>query len=137
MDSNRIFVDTNVIIGAWTGRNHDQNCLQYLFSLRGKRLYLSTLSIAQFVSIFQHKKSDSEIRKQVKYLLSKFSLVSFTEKDVEKSLDEPSHDMEDNIQFVLCSKMNCQHFVTNNIKDYSNYFLLDVLKPKECRKINQ
>jgi hypothetical protein len=35
MDSNRIFVDTNVIIGAWAGNTDDDRCLKYLFSLKG------------------------------------------------------------------------------------------------------
>jgi len=38
MDSNRIFVDTNVIIGAWAGSTDDDRCLKYLFSLKGKTL---------------------------------------------------------------------------------------------------
>ena len=101
MDSNRIFVDTNVIIGAWAGNADDDRCLKYLFSLKGKRLYISTLSIAQFVSVYQKKRTNEEIRKQVKYLLSKFNLVGFAEKDVEVAIDEASHDIEDNIQYVL------------------------------------
>lgn len=68
MDSNRIFVDTNVLVGAWAGKQADEKCLRYLFSLKGKRLYTSTLSIAQFVSIFEKKRSADEIRAQVKYL---------------------------------------------------------------------
>lgn len=137
MDSNRIFVDTNVLIGAWADKEKDKKCLQYLFSLRGKRLYISTLSIAQFVSTFQKKRTKDEICKQVKYLISKFILIEFSEKDVEKAVDESSPDIEDNMQYVLCRKMNCQHFITNNVKDYSGYFLLNVLKPNQIRQINQ
>lgn len=137
MNQNHIFVDTNVLIGAWSGRQSDMLCLQYLFSLKGKRLYSSTLSIAQFISVFQKKRSNDEIRKRVKYLQTKFNLISFTETDVTKAIDEVSPDIEDNIQYVLCRKMNCLHFITNNIKDYSGYFLLNVLKPDQSRQINQ
>lgn len=137
MNQNHIFVDTNVLIGAWSGRTSDVLCLQYLFSLKGKRLYSSTLSIAQFISVFQKKRSNDEIRKRVKYLQTKFNLISFTETDVTKAIDEVSPDIEDNIQYVLCRKMNCLHFITNNIKDYSGYFLLNVLKPNQSRQINQ
>ena len=136
-DSNRIFVDTNVIIGAWAGRENDSRCLQYLFTLKGKRLYLSTLSIAQFVSVFQKKRDSDDIRQQVKYLLTKFILVNFTEKDIEAAVNDPGNDIEDCIQYALCSKMKCQHFITNNLKDYSGYKLLNVLKPSKVRKINQ
>ena len=62
MDSNRIFVDTNVLVGAWSGNTDDERCLKYLVTLKGKRLYISTLSIAQFVSVFQKKRTVDEIR---------------------------------------------------------------------------
>lgn len=137
-DSNRIFVDTNVIIGAWAGRPNDVRCLQYLFALKGKRLYLSTLSIAQFVSVFQKKRPADDIRKHVKYLLTKFNMVAFAEKDIEAAMDETDNaDIEDSIQYALCRKVKCQHFITNNIKDYSGYYLLNVLKPSQSRRINQ
>ena len=119
MNPNHIFVDTNILIGAWAGCQNDILCLQYLFSLKGKQLYSSTLSMAQFISVFQKRKTNDEIRKQVKYLQTKFNLISFTEKDINKAIDEASPDIEDNIQYVLCRKMNCLHFITNNIKDYS------------------
>jgi hypothetical protein len=51
MNGNHIFVDTNVLIGWWVGNKDDVNCIKYLFSLRGKRLYTSALSIAQLESI--------------------------------------------------------------------------------------
>lgn len=137
MDSNRIFVDTNVIIGAWSGRQADEKCLQYLYSLKGKRLFVSALSIAQFVSLFQKRKSANEIREHVKYLMTKFNVIGFSEKDIEKSLSEKSNDLEDNIQYTISQKMGCFHFVTNNIKDYSGYFLLNIVPPKHIRKINQ
>lgn len=137
MDSNRIFVDTNVLVGAWAGKQADEKCLRYLFSLKGKRLYTSTLSIAQFVSIFEKKRSADEIRAQVKYLQTKFNLIGFIEKDIDDALIETSPDIEDSIQYTLSRKVRCQHFITNNIKDYTGFFLLNVLKPNQIRQINQ
>lgn len=137
MNKNRIFVDTNVLVGAWAGFRDDEFCLRYLFSLKGKQLYISTLSIAQFVSIFQKRRTPDEIRKHVKYLQTKFHIVSFTEKDVNSAMSGDAADLEDHIQYTLCAKVKCQHFITNNIKDYTGYTLLDVLKPDKCRKINQ
>ena len=137
MNINHIYVDTNVIIGAFANNENDKNCLQYLFSLKGKKLYISSLSIAQFVAVFQKKTTAEDLLKKVKYLLTKFNIVSFTEKDIQESLSEKSPDFEDNIQFTICRKVKCQHFITNNIKDYSGYFLLNILKPSQVRKINQ
>ena len=56
---NHIFVDTNVLIGAYSGDTRfqtDSDCLHYLYSIVGKRLYTSTLSVAQLISVFQKKR---------------------------------------------------------------------------------
>ena len=56
---NHIFVDTNVLVGGYSGDarfQKDADCLHYLYSLTGKRLYISTLSVAQLISMFQKKK---------------------------------------------------------------------------------
>lgn len=97
MNGNHIFVDTNVLIGWKAGIEDDKNCLKYLFSLQGKLLYTSSLSIAQFVSVFQKTLKNNEIRKAVNALLAKFDIISFTEKDIADSLEIDNRDMEDNI----------------------------------------
>lgn len=137
MNVNHIFVDTNVLIGWWHGIKEDSECLKYLFSLRGKRLYTSALSIAQFVSVFQKVKPNDEIRKAVNSLLAKFNIISFTEKDILTSLDVANLDMEDNIQYVICGKAKCFHFVTNNKKDYDKLTNINVVIPSKIRRINQ
>jgi predicted nucleic acid-binding protein len=53
---NRIFVDTNVLVGGYSGDvrfQKDADCLHYLYSLTGKRLYVSSLSVAQLISVYQ------------------------------------------------------------------------------------
>ena len=52
---NHIFIDTNVLIGAYSGDarfQKDSECLHYLCSLIGKRLYISSLSVAQLISFY-------------------------------------------------------------------------------------
>lgn len=137
MNGNHIFVDTNVIIGYWAGVEDDCRCLKYLFSLRGKRLYTSALSVAQFVSVFQKTKPNSEIRKAVHDILAKFTIISFSEKDIAESLEITNLDMEDNIQYVISRKARCFHFVTNNKRDFSNLTNINVVKPSQIRQINQ
>ena len=71
---NHIFVDTrsnsvrlqgkNVLVGGYSGDarfQKDADCLHYLYSLTGKRLYISTLSVAQLISMFQKKRKNDEI----------------------------------------------------------------------------
>ena len=135
MNENHIFVDTNILIGAFIGRHADERCLQYLYSLRGKRLFISSLSIAQFVSLFQKKKSFFEIARHVRYLLSKFVVISFTEKDIEASLAIEQQDIEDTMQYVLSQKLKCLNFITNNRKDFRCYYNIDVYSSSTIRAI--
>lgn len=132
---NHIFVDTNVLIGALSSKKHDKDCLQYLFSLIGKKLYISSLSIAQLTSVFQKKKTNKEITSIVTELLNRFTVLSFTKDDITASLAETGADIEDNMQYIVSKKMKCYTFVTNNIKDYRVFGDIQVLKPENVKMI--
>lgn len=134
---NHIFVDTNVLIGTYCDNEHDKRCLQYLFSLRGKRLYTSSLSIAQLISVFQKTKTNGEIKTIVRDLLSKFTIIGFVTSDIEKSLLLEYSDMEDSIQYVICRKFHCLYFITNNVRDYRKFININILKPAQIRLIRQ
>ncbi len=136
MNPNHIYVDTNVIIGAYANKPNDTACLHYLYSLNGKKLYLSSLSIAQFVSTFQKRVDQNTLRSYVKELLHRFNVVSFQKEDIEKSLLLQNSDLEDNIQYIIGTKVKCLFFVTNNKKDY-NFLNISVLKPQNVRTIKR
>lgn len=135
-NKDNIFVDTNVLIGAFAGFEKDAKCLDYLFSSKiqkkKKRLYVSSLSIAQFVATFQRKKvPDEQIRKHVKYYQTKFNVIEFTEKDIDEALKFKIVDMEDSIQFMLGMKVKCLYYVTNNVKDYKDIDNIILVKPSQ------
>ncbi len=136
MNRNHIFIDTNILIGACVGKQDDMLCLRYLYSLTGKKLYVSSLSISQFVSVMQKKMDNDVIRDKVKYWLKKFNIISFQKEDIEKSLMFENTDIEDNIQYVIGCKLNCYYFITNNKKDYK-FLNIESLKPKEVRLIKR
>ena len=124
---NHIFVDTNVLIGAYSGDARfqtDIDCLHYLYSIVGKRLYISTLSVAQLISVYQKKKSNDEIRDIIRELQHRFSIINFTVKDI-----------EDNVQFVLARKQKCRVIITNNYKDYRLLLGAQIIKPAKVRTI--
>ena len=134
-----IFVDTNIIVGAFVGLEKEKKCLDYLFSpaINRRRLFLSSLSIAQFVAMFQRRKiDDNEIRKYVKFLLSKFNIISFTENDINESLEFKLGDMEDAMQFVIGKKVRCFYYVTNNTKDYNKIKNIKVINSMKVRNID-
>ena len=134
---NHIFVDTNVLIGAFMNIDADKRCLHYLYSLKGKKLYTSSLSVAQLVSVFQKSKQNTEIKDIVKNIIQKFDILGFIEKDIENSLELDTADMEDNIQYVISQKAGCFYFITNNTKDYNKFLTINTLKPFQIRTISQ
>ncbi|MBQ9187614.1 MAG: PIN domain-containing protein [Prevotella sp.] len=137
---NHIFVDTNVLVGGYSGDakfQKDDDCLHYLFSLTGKRLYVSSLSVAQLISVYQKKKSNEEITAVVRDLQHRFNIIDFTAKDIDAALKETGADIEDNVQFVLAKKQKCLIVVTNNYKDYRFLQGIEVLRPAKIRKIPQ
>ncbi|MDR3093684.1 MAG: type II toxin-antitoxin system VapC family toxin [Bacteroidales bacterium] len=136
-NKNHIFIDTNILIGACANKETDQKCLNYLFSLQGKKLYISALSIAQFVSVFQKKLNNEAIKKEVRYLQSKFNILSFTENDINDSLHFKYSDIEDSIQYIVSQKFNCAYIITNNKKDYANFLPIVALLPTQVRIISK
>jgi len=135
MNDNHIFVDTNVLIGSFINLKNDKNALSYLFELQGKRLFTSTLAVAQLVSVFQKKKTNTEIKQIIRSIQAKFELLSFVDNDITKSITIDAADIEDNIQYVISLKKKCFYFVTNNTKDYKYFADIKVLDPKQIRAI--
>ena len=136
LNPNHIFVDTNVLNGVYLNRTADIECLKYLFSLKGKKLYISSLSIAQFVAFFQKKYTNDKIKDIIRYLFTKFTVIEFGEQDIQKSLNQNYSDMEDTIQYVIGTKMKCFYFVTND-KHFNAFWNIKALKPSEIRSIER
>ena len=151
---NHVFVDTNVLVGGYSGDaryQKDADCLHYLFALTGKKLYISTLSVAQLISVYQKggvretneclvegdQKSNEEITSVVRELQHRFNIIDFTARDIDAALVETGADIEDNVQFVLAKKQRCYIVVTNNYKDYRFLPGIAVLRPEKIRKIPQ
>ena len=136
LNKNHIFVDTNVLNGFYLNRTADVECFRYLFSLKGKRLFISSLSIAQFVAFFQKRFSNDKLIDIIRYLFTKFTVIEFNEQDIQKSLLYNYVDIEDTIQFVVGTKMKCFYFVTND-KHFSAFWNIKALKPTEIRNIKK
>ena len=140
INPNHIFVDTNVLVGGYSGDarfQKDADCLRYLYSLTGKRFYISSLGVAQLISVYQKKKSNEEITRVVRELQHRFNVIDFTNRDIDSALVETGADIEDNVQYVLARKQKCSIIITNNIKDYRLFFNVRVIKPERVRTIPQ
>lgn len=141
MNKNNIFVDTNVLIGAFVpGKRFmaEKKCWEYLCKLTGKRIYVSSLSIAQFASLFQKRKAEKEaVIRDVRRILAKANVAEFSENDIERSLNIDGRDIEDNMQLSVACKVKCGILITQNKKDYPNYLDIDIVSAEECRSIDQ
>ena len=140
VSENHVFVDTNVLVGGYSGDTHfqkDKECLRYLYSLKGKRLFISTLSVAQLISMFQKKMKNDEITRIVRELQHRFVVINFNNRDIDAALEETGADIEDNVQYVLAMKQKCSIIITNNYKDYRHFFNIRVVRPEEARIIPQ
>jgi len=133
---NHIFVDTNVLNGFYLGKTTDVECLKYLFSLKGKKLFISSLSIGQLVAFFHKKFANDKMKEIVRYLLTKFTVIEFNEQDIQKLLFYDYSDLEDTIQYVIGTKMRCFYFITND-KHFNTFRNISVLKSSEIRKIKK
>ena len=141
MNKNNIFVDTNVLIGAFApGKRFqaEKKCWEYISKLAGKRIYVSSLSVAQFASLFQKRKAEKEdVMRDVRHILAKANVAEFSEKDIEKSLNTDGRDLEDNMQLAIACKVKCGIIITQNKKDYPNYLDIDIVSAEEYRSIDQ
>ena len=140
VNPNHIFVDTNVLIGGYSGDprfQKDAACLHYLYSLNGKKLYISTLSVAQLISVYQKKKTNEEICHIVRELQHRFNVIDFTAKDINEALNETGADIEDNVQYVLAMKQKCRIIVTNNYKDYRLLMWIEATSPEKVKIITK
>lgn len=131
---NHVFVDTNVLVGGYSGDaryQKDADCLHYLFAQTGKKLYISTLSVALLISMFQKKHTNEEVIGIVHELQHRFTIIDFINHDIDAALVETGADIEDNVQYVLAKKQKCRIVVTNNYKDYRALQGIQVFRPTE------
>ena len=136
LNSNYIFVDTNILNGFYLNKIADVECLKYLFSLKGKKLFVSSLSIGQLVAFFHKKITNDKMKDIIRYLFTKFTIIEFNEQDIQKSLIYDYSDLEDTIQYVIGTKMKCFYFITND-KHFATFRNIKALKSSEIRSIKK
>ena len=136
LNFNYIFVDTNILNGFYLNKIADVECLKYLFSLKGKKLFISSLSIGQLVAFFHKKFTNDKMKDIIHYLFTKFTIIEFNEQDIQKSLIYDYSDLEDTIQYVIGTKMKCFYFITND-KHFTTFRNIKALKSSEIRSIKK
>ena len=132
-----IYVDTNVLRNYFTKQSADEACLDYVFSKKRKEiLFTSSFAVGQVISGLQKgvKERKAFTREQaiqsLNDILHKFSILDFTQKDLEKVHLYLNNDVEDNIHYVLSQKAKCNIIITNDISDYSYFKNIVAVSPQ-------
>lgn len=104
----KIFLDTNYFIDAI----HRQPEKQILENLKNQIVHVSPLSFHIYCYIFKIKIPDKNVLIQKE----KFQIVELSENILEKALQGPTNDLEDNIQLHSAAEAECDFFLTEDQK---------------------
>lgn len=102
----RVFLDTNLFIDA-IHRHPEQEILP---SLEGYDIITSVLCVHIYCYAFHIKIPSAILASQLK----KFILIDFDQKLLNKALEGPTSDLEDNIQLHSSAEADCDFFLTND-----------------------
>ena len=144
-NENHIFIDTNCLISSicekyriytTTGKENTE-ALHYLLAMNGKKLYVSSLSIAQMTAKLQNRLNKDVLTEEIKQILHRFNIIEFNRKDIEDALNSPyAKDIEDLYQYKMSEKAKCLYIMTNNTKDFATLLNVIPFKPKQVRMMN-
>lgn len=104
----KVFLDTNYFIDAI----HRRPERQILDRLLGHIPYISTLSFHIYCYAYKIKIPNQKVISQK----GKFQLVDFSNDILDKALNGPTKDLEDNIQLHSAAEAECDIFLTNDEK---------------------
>jgi len=144
-NENHIFIDTNCIIGFVcekyglynVGAQENTKALHYLLAMNGKKLYVSSLAIAQLTAKLQNKLAKDVLIDEIKQMLHRFNIVEFNRKDIEDALNSTyAKDIEDLYQYKMSEKARCLYIMTNNTKDFSTLLNVIPFRPRQVRMMN-
>lgn len=141
---NHIFIDTNCLISYLADKfglrkkadSANWNALHYLSKLNGKRLYISSLSIAQLTATLQNRVDTQVLLSEIKAMCSRYEVVEFNKNDIDSAISNPStKDIEDRYQYQMSQKVRCLYVMTNNVKDYAHIENIVACTPNKIRKL--
>jgi predicted nucleic acid-binding protein len=144
MYKNYIFIDTNILIYAFSGKvPKAKECLDYLLKLQGRKLFTSSFCIGTMISTLQKTKGDrkkltkEKIINIIENYLPKINILPFSETDIKNSFAHSGNDMEDNIQYQIGTEAKCYYFITDDKKGFKFFKNIQVLHLENYLAIKQ
>ena len=141
--TNKIFIDSDVVIDFFTDRLPFANPASEIFELsdQGKiQLYLSAASINNIYYIVRRFLGHKSTLKIVEELTEMTEIVGTTKEEILQALKNDFKDFEDSIQYSCALTIDgLEAILTRNIKDYMNSVIAvftpeNYLKTKEENK---
>ncbi len=114
----KIFVDTNILLDLLLDRENSEQASVVLNSI-DIGLFRGVVSDITMVNIFYIAKKQrkiEEIRQFLSLLIDIFEICTPDEKIFKEALNLQNSDFEDNIQYLLAKKNDCDCIITNDKK---------------------
>ncbi|WP_198305553.1 type II toxin-antitoxin system VapC family toxin [Arcobacter vandammei] len=110
----KIFVDTNIFLDLILKRD-DYNKSLIILNAIEKRVFQGVIADITVLNIdYIAKKQVKEIRDFLKFISLLFEILGADNNIIEEALDIENSDLEDNLQYTLAKKSNCDLIVSND-----------------------
>jgi len=127
----KVYIDTNVYLDSIENRDNGISKEVLIFlEKRAVNVYLNDLSLINIHYITRKSTSRELIKKELKEILTKHSLVSIDKYIIENSLDSNFKDFEDGVQYFCAKRVEADLIITNNDKDFKNSEI-EIMRPIE------
>lgn len=120
----KIFVDTNIFLDLILKRGDFDKTLILLNAIE-RRVFGGVVADITILNIdYVAKKQLKEIREFLALINSLFEVVGANNETMHEALNINNNDLEDNVQYVLAKKHNCELIVSNDKIFYSKDILV-------------
>ncbi|MFV0346286.1 MAG: type II toxin-antitoxin system VapC family toxin [Bacteroidales bacterium] len=137
--SNRILIDTNIVIDLLAKRLEFYEEAATLFSMSDKRelqLIISSLTFANTNYILSRQKTSKEAREILRKFKVLVEIANLDDKIIELALSDGNfHDFEDGLQYYSALENKVEIILTRNKKDFK-HSKIPILTAKEYLAMN-
>ncbi len=115
----KIFIDTNIFLDLILKRDYFDKAL-LIFNAIEKRIFEGIIADITILNIdYIAKKQVKDLRDFLKLINLLFTVVGADNNMIEKALRIENNDLEDNLQYLLAKKYECELIITNDKAFYS------------------
>lgn len=115
----KIFIDTNIFLDSYLGR--DNGVSHRVFSFleeKGFEIYLNDISIINIAYLIRKVFSKDEIREKINLITTHYHIVCASEKIIVNANNSDFKDFEDGVQYFCAKEVDADLILTNNKKDF-------------------